>query len=395
MDTHNAFSILITFGGLFLLGLLADLVGRHSFLPRVTLLILAGFVVGPAILDWLPPFTIEWFPVLTDVALAMVGFLLGAKLTRRSLHKLGRPVLYMSMGEVLTTALLVTVGLALSGVPLEIALLMGGIAPATAPAATVDTVQSVSAKGKFTRTLLGIVAVDDAWGLIVFSLLLAAAQVVAGNGEVGRVLLNGLWEVFGALGLGLVVGLPMAFLTGRLRAGEPTQAEALGFILICAGLSVWLHVSHILAAMALGATVANFASHHKRPFHEIQGIEWPFLILFFLLAGAKLEVDALMQVGLVGAGYIALRVTGRLIGTNIGGMLIGVDGMTRRWMGVALMPQAGVALGMALLAVGTFPEHEAVILPVVLGATVVFELAGPVATRWALVRTGSVRAKAT
>jgi Kef-type K+ transport system membrane component KefB len=134
--------------------------------------------------------------------------------------------------------------------------------------------------------------------------------------------------------------------------------------------------------------VANFARHHQRPFHEIKGIEWPFLILFFLLSGARLEIEALAQVGVLGAGYIALRVVGRIVGTYLGGRLVGVEPGLRRWMGVALMPQAGVAMGMALLAVQTFPEYEDVILPVILGSTVIFELAGPVATRWALIRVG-------
>lgn len=391
MGNGHVFEILVTFGGLFLLGLLADLLGRNTPLPRVTLLIIAGFVIGPSVLDWLPAFTDRWFPVLTDVALAMIGFLLGQKLTRRSLRKLGRPVLYMSVGEVLTTALLVTSVLAVAGVPLEIALMLGGVAPATAPAATVDTVEQVGARGKFTDTLLGIVAVDDAWGLIIFSLLLAAAQAVAGGDGYGDLLLSGFWKVAGAGLLGAVVGLPMAYLTGRLRPGEPTQAEALGFIMLCAGLSIWADVSHILAAMMLGAMVANFARHHQRPFHEIKGIEWPFLILFFLLSGARLEIEALAQVGVVGAGYIALRVVGRIIGTYLGGRLVGVEPGLRRWMGVALMPQAGVAMGMALLAVQTFPDYEDVILPVILGSTVIFELAGPVATRLALVRVGEAK----
>jgi Kef-type K+ transport system membrane component KefB len=394
METDHVFLILVTFGGLFLLGLLADLLGRHTFMPRVTLLIIAGFAVGPSGMDWLPAFTGQWFPVLTDVALAMVGFLLGEKLTGRSLRRLGRPVLYMSVGEVVVTALLMTVVLALCGVPLEIALLLGGIAPATAPAATVDTVDAVAAKGKFTDTLLGIVAVDDAWGLIIFSILLAAAQMVSGNGFAADVLMVGLWQMLGALGLGVAIGLPMAFLTGRLRAGEPTQAEALGFILICAGLSVWANVSHILAAMALGTTVANRAKHHQRPFHEIKGIEWPFLILFFMLAGARLEIDALLQVGYIGVGYVVLRVVGQIVGTAAAGRLISVEPQTRRWLGVALMPQAGVAMGMALLAVQMFPQHQDVVLPVVLGATVVFELAGPVATRWVLVHVGEAGAAA-
>jgi len=393
MANGDIFQVLVTFGGLFLIGLLADLVGRNSFLPRVTLLMIAGFLIGPGALGWLPPFTETWFPVLTDVALAMIGFLLGEKLTRHSLGRMGRAVMYMSLGEVVTTALLVATVLAMIGVPLEIALLLGGIAPATAPAATVDTVNEASASGRFTDTLLGIVAVDDAWGLIVFSLLLAGAQVMAGGEGIAAGAASGLWKVLGALGLGAALGLPMAYLTGRLRPGEPIQAEALGFIMLSAGLSIWAGVSHILTAMALGAMVANTASHHQRPFHAIKGIEWPFLILFFLLSGARLEIEALAGAGLLGGAYIVLRVSGRLTGTWIGGALAGVDPPVRRWMGMALLPQAGVALGMALLAVEAFPEHESLILPVVLGSTVFFELVGPVATRWALVRAGDTRAE--
>jgi len=117
MATSHGFTILVTFGGLFLLGLLADLLGRHSFLPRVTLLMVVGFIVGPSALDWLPAFTVDWFPVLSDVALAMIGFLLGEKLTRKSMRELGRRVIYMSVGEVLTTAILVTALLAVKTFP--------------------------------------------------------------------------------------------------------------------------------------------------------------------------------------------------------------------------------------------------------------------------------------
>lgn len=388
MEADHAFEILVTFGGLFLLGLLADLAGRHSFLPRVTLLVICGFAIGPSVLDWLPAFTDEWFPALTNVALAMIGFLLGEKLNRKSLMRFGPSVLYISLGVVLATTVLVAGALVLLGVPLIVAALLGGIATATAPAATVDTVQEISARGKFTDTLLGIVAVDDAWGLIVFSLLLATSQSIAGGDGVGGIALAGFWKVFGALLIGMAIGLPMAYLTGRLRPGEPTQTEALGFILLCAGVSIWMNVSHILSAMVLGAMVANLARHHHWPFHEIKGIEWPFLILFFLLSGARLDIHALLEVGMVGVVYIVMRVAGRLVGAYAGGGLAGTDVVTRRWMSVALLPQAGVALGMALLAIQTFPEYEDLILPVVLGATVVFEVAGPIATRWALVRVG-------
>ncbi|MDT8384705.1 MAG: cation:proton antiporter [Gammaproteobacteria bacterium] len=390
-ETGTIVPILLSFGGLFLLGLLADLAGRHTPLPRVTLLLLCGFMIGPAMLDWLPALTNEWFPVLTDIALAMIGFLLGQNMTRARFTELGRPVLAMSLGEVILTALLVFSVLWLFGFPLDIALLLAGIAPATAPAATVDVVHEYRARGRFTDTLLGIVAIDDVWGLLMFSVLLTLAQALGGQGgEWWEVLRIGAWEIGGAVLVGGLVGLPMAYLTGRIRPGEPTQAEALGLVLLCAGIAVWAEVSYILAAMVLGAVVANLAKHHDRPFNAIEGIEWPFLILFFLLAGAELDLSALSQAGLLATAYIGLRIAGRLLGTRLGGQLVGVDTTTRRWIGLALLPQAGVAIGMALLASQRFPEIKNVILPVVLGATVVFELIGPVATRWTLIHVGDI-----
>ena len=390
-DSHQIAEILITFGGLFLIGLLADLIGRHTLLPRVTVLLLAGFMIGPSMFDWLPPFTEEWFPVLTDVALAMIGFLLGQKLTLKTLRTMGRPVLTMSIGEVVLTSLLVFSVLSLFGVPVIVALLLAGIAPATDPAATVDVVREYSAKGKFTDTLLGIVAIDDVWGLFIFSILLAIAQALSGQNVAGEVLASAAWEIGGALLLGLLLGIPMAYITGRIRPGEPTQAEALGLILLGAGLGVWAGVSYILTAMMMGAVVANVAKHHERAFHTIEGIEWPFMILFFLLAGAALQVEALQQVGLMGAGYILLRVTGRVIGTRLGGWLGGAEASTRHWMGLALLPQAGVAIGMALLASQHFPDLKDIILPMALGSTVIFELLGPIVSRRVLIHIGEVK----
>ena len=384
---------LLTLGALFLVGLGADLVGRRTALPRVTLLLLCGFAAGPSVLDWLPTtFSDKWFPPLTDIALVMVGFLLGGNLTRGEFRRHGRKVLWISVGEVVAVALLVGAGLILAGVHPVVALLLAGIAPATAPAATMDVVRESGAEGEFTRTLLGIVAIDDAWGLIVFSLLLAAAQGVQGHdGGMTELVGHGLWEVGGAILVGAVLGVPMAYLTGRVRPGEPTQAEALGVVFVCGGIAEYLEVSYILAAMVLGAVVVNRAKHHNRPFHAIEGIEWPFMILFFILAGASLHADALATIGLLGLGYIVLRAGGLVAGSWLGGVAARAEPETRRWMGWALMPQAGVALGMALLAGQRFPEHKDVVLPVAIGATVVFELIGPVIMRRVLVRMGEVR----
>lgn len=380
--------ILITLGGLFLVGLIADGIGRRSFLPRVTLLLLVGAAVGPSGLALLPELTDVWFTVVSHLALAMVGFLLGGALTRARLREHGRAVMWISVTVVVATGAVMALGLWGLGFPVALALLLGGIAPATDPAATADVIHELRADGRFARTLLGIVAVDDAWGLIGFGLTLAAAQALTGDGAPAAAIGTAAWELGGAIALGVVLGVPMAYLTGRVAPGEPTLAEALGGVFLCSGIALWLEVSFLLAAVALGAVVANLARHHTRPFAAIENVEWPFMILFFVLAGASLDLGALGQLAGLTAGYVVLRAGGRLAGGWIGAVLSGADGSLRRWVGPALMPQAGVALGMALVASVRVPELGAVLLPVVIASTVLFEVVGPVVTRVALLRAG-------
>ena len=160
---------------------------------------------------------------------------------------------------------------------------------------------------------------------------------------------------------------------------------------LCGGLALYLGVSFLLAAMVMGAAVANLATHHDRPFHAIEGIEWPFIILFFVLAGASLELETLLQLGTIGSAYVILRIIGRLLGGWLGGTLARAPSSLRRGMGGALMPQAGVAVGMALVAVERFPEFGPVILPVVFASTILFEIFGPVMTRRALTAAGEAR----
>jgi Kef-type K+ transport system membrane component KefB len=380
--------ILLTLGAILLMGLVTDALGRHTPLPRVTLLLIFGFCLGPGGIDLLPKTIQGWFDIVADMALVMVGFLLGGKFTISAIRKSGRDVLWISISAVVITAAVVLAFMVAIGVDLRIALILAGVAPATAPAATADVVKEARAKGPFSDRLLQIVALDDAWGLILFSLLLAAAGMVGGQQDTGAALMVGLREVLGAIVLGVVLGLPAAQLTGRIEAGEPTLIEALGLVFVCGGLSLWLGVSFILAAMVMGCMVANLARHHRRPFHAIEDIEWPFIMLFFVLAGASLDVESLGRIGAIGAAYVLARTAGRLVGGWVGARLSGTDGVVKRWMGLAMMPQAGVALGMALIASGRFPELREQIMALVVGSTVFFELTGPILTRLALNRVG-------
>ncbi len=384
MDLASTF---LSLGGLFLAGLAADTIGRRTRLPRVTLLLCVGLIAGRSGLDLIPHEVEGLFEFLSVAALSMVAFLMGNALTLEKLARNGRVILWVSWSIVTATLMIVSSGLIWAGLAPATALILASIATATAPAATQDIIHQSGQTGAFPDTLRGIVAVDDAWGLIVFSFVLVFAAQLTGSSSDG-ILLGATREVFGAILLGLVLGFPAAYLTGRLKKGEPMQTEALGLVCLIAGLSVWLEVSFLLAGMTAGSVVANLARHHNRPFHEIEHVQWPFMLLFFILAGASLEISLLVEIGMIGALYVVLRTAARLIGGWAGAALGGAPRFERPWYGVALMPQAGVAVGMALVVSETLPEIGPVVMTLTVGTTVIFELLGPPLTLLALSRVG-------
>lgn len=384
MQTAPQFFIAI--GCILLLGLATDLVGRRTLLPRVTLLLIFGMVVGPEALDLIPPIVLSYFEMIANVALLMVGFLLGGKLTRKTLSRSARQVISISISAALVTSLMVLLGLFLLGVPLALAILLGCIASATAPAATIETVAESKIKSPFATNLLSIVALDDAWALILFSIGMAIVSTMNGSQLAFASIIQATHEIGGAILLGLMIGLPAAYLTGRIKSGQPMLTEALGLVFLCGGMALWLEVSFLIAAIVMGVVITNLARHHDYPFHAIEGVEWPFMVVFFILAGASLKFDYLQYIGLMGVGYILLRMLGKIVGARLGSQCSHADRQTRNWMGLAMLPQAGAAMGMALVAANQFPEYRQMLLTTVISSTVVFELIGPIFTRIALSR---------
>lgn len=375
--------------GLFLLaGYFAHVVGRRAHVRRVTLLLLLGVAVGPHGLHLVPDAISHWFPVVAQLALSVVGFMLGERFLGRNLRDSGRLVFAVSIGESVGAALVVLLGLIAIGTPPVLATLLAGIAVASAPAATVDVIREIDARGRLTRTVLGVVAIDDAYAIIAFTVLLVITQAMSGDGIGGSILLHGAWELVGAIALGVLLGAPMAWVTGRVRPGELTLLEALGFVLLCGGVASLIGVSYLLACIVLGAVVANRASHHTRPFHAIEGVSQPFLVVFFVLAGFQLDPSTFVTVGLTGAGYLLLRTIGKVVGGYAGARAVRAPPALAKHVGWCLLPQAGVALGLGLLAAGRFPEIGSTILSLLIGTTFLFEIAGPVATRVSLVRAG-------
>ena len=375
---------LLVLGALFLLGLVVEGLGRYTRLPRVTMLILLGMAVGPVGVGLIPREWQQHFSWLSSLALTMVGFLLGGKLAGLVRQGGGGRALRHSLVITLVTFAIVALLLGLLGVPPLLAVLLAGVSLATDPAATLEVAQPHAERSYFARLLLGIVALDDAWGLLLFAVLLASLDLWMGVSNGATPLLHAAREVLGAVALGVALGVPLSWAAGRVRRGEATTVEALAIVFLCCGLSLWLGVSFILAAMVTGFVVALTARRPRQPFHEIAHLEWPVLLVFFIMVGASLDPAALLALGWTGAVYVVARILGRLAG---GLACLGdpqLPAAHRPWLGLSLLPQAGVAIGVALMAAQRYPEVGSSLLAVITAAVVLFELLGPVLTRRAL-----------
>lgn len=376
---------IIVLGVILSVSIFADAIAHRTRVPRISILMLVGIAIAFVQQVWMDIPDGDLLGGLSapliQLALVMVAFLLGSELTLERLRNTGPLILIISLSVIIGGGLVVGAGLLVLGFPMVLAVSLAAISVATDPAAVTESVREKGDASLLSRVLLGIVAIDDGWGIIVFGLSMAAlGWVLGGDGQLA--LLHAVWELGGAILTGVVIGLPAAWLTGRLRPGEPTQVEAIALILLLAGFSSLLGVSALLASMIAGALVANLSHHHTRSFREVEHIEWPFLVFFFVLSGASIDLYRADDAILLTLAYILLRLAGRVLG----GYLAVMSGRARhaalpRNIGLALTPQAGVAIGMALLAAERFPELRATLLPVVVASTIIFELIGPVLVR--------------
>ncbi|MFP4193738.1 MAG: cation:proton antiporter [Desulfobacterales bacterium] len=376
---------MVILGGILSLSIFVNAVANRTKLPRISLLVLLG--VGIAVIRQMvlnePGGRLlgELGEYLVELALVMVAFLLGSELTFSRLRTTGAAIFVISLAVTCVSVIVVGGGLLAFGFPLVLAGPLAAISVATDPAAVSEMVRTSGDSRLKARILSGIVAIDDGWGIIVYGVTMAfLGWIITGCGQQGFV--HAGWELGGALLLGSFIGLPASWLTGRLEPGEPTLIEALALILLLSGSSFLFGVSSLMAAMVAGALIANFSSHHTRSFKEIQYIEWPFLVFFFVLSGASINLYNLGDALGLTVAYILLRLAGRFLGGLLGVKFARRErGEVPGDIGLALTPQAGVAIGMALLAAERFPECYAMLIPVVVTSTILFEVIGPLLVR--------------
>lgn len=385
---NNLFCLAAALG----MGLLLSRVVKKLNLPDVTGFLIAGLIIGPYCLGVFSGESLEAVSDITAVALGFIAFSIGGEFKKENLKRVGMKAFIITVFQAMAAVILVDAALILAGFDIPLAITLGATATATAPAATLMVVRQYKARGKMTNTLLSVVAMDDAIGLAVFSISLAIAQSLTSGAvpTVNNMLLQPLIEIVLSLLIGFAIGAIASICIRFFKSRANRLCITIASVLLGVALSNMLGLSSLLLCMSIGAAVVNLRSDAETILEGAERWTTPLFMLFFVISGAELDLTVLTSVGLLGLIYIVSRSIGKYFGAYLGARIVKSEPSIQRYLGLTLLPQAGVAIGMAQIVMSKLPEYGAQIRAVVLCATLIYELVGPVLTRIALVKSGEI-----
>lgn len=373
-------------------GLIFNRIVKKFNLPNVTGYLLAGLVVGPYVLNIVPKLAVEEMGLITNVALGFIAFSIGGSFKFSVIKAIGAKVLVITFFEACTASLFVTVALLIFGFEAPVALSLGAIAAATAPATTLLVARQYNANGPVTRMLLPVVAMDDAICIILFSVMTSIAAVLAGGKElsVGEMILDPVREIGLSLLLGAAVGFVIAFCSKLFKSRANRISVIVCSIFLCVALADKFDLSALLVCMMNSAIMVNFSKESDKMLEVCDRWTPPLFLLFFVISGAELNLSVLKQIGVIGIIYLAARTLGKYLGATTGSTIVKADKNIRKYLGLTLIPQAGVAIAMSQLVMTVLPQYGEMIRAVILSATLVYELTGPLITKAALTAAGEI-----
>ena len=388
-------------------GLILNRIMKLFNLPNVTGYLIAGVLVGPYCINLLNAENLSDISFISTVALGFIAFSIGGEFKIDAIKRLGGKVLTITFMQAffavafVMASLFVVQAIDKTLISTPAILLLSAIATATAPAATLMVVRQYKARGPVTETLLPVVAFDDAIGLIVFAICFGIAKVLAGGGEISAktIALLPLLEIALSLAVGCALGLVIALACKLFKSRANRLSVMIAVVLVAVGLCqieiLGVHMSSLLICMMVGAA---FTNARKDAVIILDGAErWtpPLFMLFFVISGATLDLTIIPYIGVIGIVYILFRSLGKYLGSFLGGVVTKADKNVKNYLGITLLPQAGVAIGMAQT-VASEPSLITIsqsIVTVVLCATLIYEIVGPLLTKICLVKAGEITEK--
>jgi Kef-type K+ transport system membrane component KefB len=401
ISVRDTFSCHIVFGlGILLVGsyFTGKLTERFK-IPAITGFIIAGLILGPSITGIIHIELQKTLGSITEIALAIIALAIGSEFSLVKLRKVGKAVVIITVVQLLMTFTIVTTSLWIAGMEIRIASLLGAIATATAPAATVAIIRNLKARGPFVDHLFGVVALDDAGCILLFSTVLAFAGSAFGDISLSffQTISHALIEIFLSLVIGLIGGGALFVFVRNLRRNNEILIISLGLVFLIAAVTAALHLSALLASMAAGMILANLSRRSYRILHSLENVSPPLYAAFFAIAGTELNISVFSsgRIIFLGSLFILTRAIGKFGGVSIGATLAGSDRLIRKYLGFSMLPQAGVAIGLVLFLQSSpvFASCSAelativdTMVSIVLFSVFINELAGPPFSRYAVIR---------
>lgn len=369
-------------------------------LPSVVGWLIVGAILGPSALGLFTNEALDGLGFISDITLGLIGFIIGAEITIGTLKRLSGGIISIILAESFGAFLLVFTGVHLLTHNLPLSLLCGALAPASAPAGTVAVLDEYKAKGLLTKALLVVVGADDALAIIIYVFAVAYAKMLVSGADVPTLTMIGgpFLKIVAAVGVGGAIGLMLGLFTRKIRTNEILLPVSLGAILICVGISKVMDFSLILATVILGMAMINIFPRICRRINRALGLVLPpFYVCFFALAGAHLNLPLLAKLGALGAVYIICRAGGLMGGAWLGAVIGKEPAVIRKYLGLGILSQAGVAVGLAYLIVREFRplgiaggDIASIIITTIAATTIIFEIVGPICTRFAISKAGEV-----
>lgn len=385
-------TIIFDIGIVMLTALIFGRLVKHLKMPNVTGYLIAGLLLGPCCFNIISADMVNNFGVASDIALGFIAFSIGSEFKISYFKKVGVAPVVIACLESFGAVALVLLACVLLRFPLPLSILLSAISAATAPAQTIMVVKQYNAKGPMTSMLMSVVAIDDATALIAFGF----ATTIVKSMESGKAFsimsaLTPLYEVFISFVLGFFMAMVMMIFLRHFKKAANRLCVIVGIVMIAIWLSGMVGGSSLLSCMALGAAMVNLSNDIDELMDISNAFTPPLLMLFFTISGAGFALNELKSIGLIGIVYVVMRVAGKMLGAFVGGKLTHQDAATCKYLGPTLMPQAGVALGLIMVAQKLVPQYGPAIRTVILCSTFIYSILGPSVAKWSLVKAGEIK----
>ena len=412
--SENDYNLMLGLTVILLTGLLFGKLAKWLNIPNVTGYLLGGFIIGPGFLRlFFPAFPgvigedfIHALKIIADIELAFIAFSIGAEFKLEYLKRLGPAPVIIAILESFFAVVFVTLGLIAFGFPLYIALAFGAVGGATAPAATVMVIRQYKAKGPLTEMIYSVVALDDASGLIFFGIVTAIIKILTGQstGDIGWLIALPVLEILSSILFGALLGFALKYLTNWYTGRGNRIAVVIALIFLSIGVARYVNgnfnfgLSSLMAGMAMGMVYTNVSKHVDTVMPLVERITPPFVIMFFVLSGADIQLGNFNLSALaILVIYLIFRVGGKIFGSFLGARISKAGKQVEKYLGFGLLPQGGIALGLSILMLDIIPTDlglpydGGLLRVVVIGAVFISEVFGPILLKEVLIKAKEVQ----